>query len=318
MARFPLDAPIVVTGGGGFLGRRIVDRLTRAGYRSIVAPRSRDVNLTREVDVERLMTDVRPRLVIHAAGRVGGIWANSNYPGSAYYENLMMATLVMEHARRAGVEKVVNVSSVCAYPNITPVPFREENIWSGYPDASMAPYGLAKRMMAVQSEAYRREFGFNSIVLLMANLYGPGDNFDPRTSHVIPGLIGKFVEAKARGDAAVVAWGDGTPTREFLYVDDAADAIVLAAERYDASDPVNIGSSHELTIRELTEQIARAVGFTGAVEWDTSRPNGQPRRKLDVSKAEALFGFRSRTGLVEGLRATVDWYQANRAPVATR
>jgi GDP-L-fucose synthase len=312
MTRFPPDSSIVVTGGAGFLGRAIVARLGQLGYRRVHAPRSRDYDLTTERDVERMYVDLRPDVVIHAAGRVGGILANRTHPGEFYYRNLIMATLLLEHARRNGVAKYVGVSSICAYPKITPIPFREENLWEGYPDETMAPYGLAKRMMIVQAQAYREEYGFNAITLLPVNLYGPHDDFDPDNSHVVAALIRKFVEAVERGLPTVTVWGDGSPTREFLYVDDAAKAICLATERYDGPEPVNVGSSHELSIRDLAEQVAQVTGFRGTLEWDTSKPNGQPRRKLDVSRAEALFGFRSRTSFAEGLARTVEWYWAQR------
>jgi GDP-L-fucose synthase len=306
--RFGRDARLVVTGGAGFLGRAVVDRLRREGYTNIFVPRSRDYDLTREVNVERLYADTGAEIVLHLAARVGGIGANRENAGSFFYDNLTMGTMLMEHGRRAGVEKFLALGTVCAYPKFTPVPFREDHLWEGYPEETNAPYGLAKKMLLVQSQAYRQQYDFNSIFLLPVNLYGPGDNFDPASSHVIPALVRKFVEAKARGESTVTAWGDGSPTREFLYVDDAADGIVLALERYDSSEPVNIGSSFEISIRDLTAEVASAVGFDGRVEWDATKPNGQPRRKLDVSRAESLFGFRATTSFADGLRQTVDWY----------
>jgi GDP-L-fucose synthase len=301
---------VVVTGGAGFLGRAVVERLKRGGYRDVVVPRSRDFDLTQETSVERLYAETRPQVVIHLAARVGGIGANRENPGSFFYDNLMMGTMLMEHGRRNGVAKFVAVGTVCAYPKYTPVPFREEELWNGYPEETNAPYGLAKKMLLVQAQAYRQQYGFDAIYLLPVNLYGPGDNFDPASSHVIPALIRKFVEAKERGEHTVTAWGDGSPTREFLYVEDAAEAIWLATERYDGPEPVNLGSSYEISIKELTETIARTVGFEGEIVWDTSMPNGQPRRQLDASRAEELFGFRARTPLREGIERTVAWYRS--------
>jgi len=257
-----------------------------------------------------LLADSRPDIVIHLAARVGGIGANREHPAEFFYDNLMMGVQLLHESWKAGVQKFVAIGTVCAYPKFTPVPFREEDLWNGYPEETNAPYGLAKKMLLVQSQAYREQYGFNSIFLLPVNLYGPGDNFDPDSSHVIPALIKKFVEAKQRGNKQVVAWGDGSPTREFLYVDDAAEAIVLAAREYDSSEPVNIGSSFEISIRELTELIAELVGYEGEVVWDTTKPNGQPRRKLDISRANREFGFRSRTPFRDGLRQTIDWYLA--------
>ncbi|HEV8634537.1 MAG TPA: GDP-L-fucose synthase [Chloroflexota bacterium] len=317
MPRFDRHARIVVTGGAGFLGRTVVARLEREGYRNVLVPRSQDYDLTREDAVERLYTDHPPEVVIHLAAHVGGIGANRANPGSFYYDNLMMGAMLMEHGRRAGVRKFVAIGTVCAYPKHTPVPFREDDLWNGYPEETNAPYGLAKKMLLVQAQAYRQQYGFNAIYLLPVNLYGPGDNFDPESSHVIPALIRKFVEAKERGEPTVTAWGDGSPTREFLYVDDAAEAIVLATERYDQPEPVNVGSSFEISIRELTETIARIVGYDRRIVWDTSKPNGQPRRKLDVGRAERRFGFRASTSFEDGLRRTVEWYLSNRpAPTA--
>jgi GDP-L-fucose synthase len=321
MPRFAPQTPIIVTGGAGFLGQAVVRELTRLGYRNVVVPRSREYDLTREADVARLYADVRPAAVVHLAARVGGIGANRASPGSFYYDNLVMGALLMEHGRRAGVQKFVAIGTVCAYPKHTPVPFREDDLWNGYPEETNAPYGLAKKMLLVQAQAYRQQYGFNAIYLLPVNLYGPNDNFDPESSHVIPALIRKFVEAKERGEPTVTAWGDGTPTREFLYVDDAARGILLALESYDGAEPVNIGSSFEISIRDLTETIARVVGYSGRITWDTSKPNGQPRRKLDVSRAERLFGFRATTPFEDGLRRTAAWYVAQRQtapPVGAR
>jgi GDP-L-fucose synthase len=261
--------------------------------------------------VRGVLAAARPRLVIHAAALVGGIGANLAHPAEFFYDNLMMGTLLLHESWRAGVEKFVALGTVCAYPKFTPVPFREDDLWNGYPEETNAPYGLAKKMALVQSQAYRAQYGFNSIFLLPVNLYGPGDNFDPASSHVIPALIRKCVEAKARGESEVVVWGDGTPTREFLFVDDAVEGIRLAAERYNGGEPVNLGSAFEISIRELVTTIARLVGFEGAIVFDTRRPNGQPRRKLDVSRAEAAFGFHSTTPFEAGLQRTVAWYLAN-------
>ena len=314
MPRFAEDAAIVVTGGAGFLGRAVVQRLEAEGYRNIVVPRSAQYDLTREADVERLYADHRLEAVIHLAARVGGIGANRANPGSFFYDNLMMGVMLMEHGRRSGVRKFLAVGTVCAYPKHTPVPFHEEALWDGYPEETNAPYGLAKKMLLVQAQSYRQQYGFNATYLLPVNLYGPGDNFHPENAHVIPDLIRKFVEAKETGARSVTLWGDGSPTREFLYVDDAADAIVRAFEQYDDSEPVNVGSSFEISIKDLAETVARVVGFQGEVVWDTSKPNGQPRRKLDVSRAEKLFGFRSTTPFDEGLRRTLAWYARSHQP----
>jgi GDP-L-fucose synthase len=283
--------------------------MREAGYGRIAIPRSREYDLTREAAVERLYRDVRPSLVIHLAARVGGIGANRANPGTFFYDNLVMGALLMEYARRYEVGKFVAVGTICAYPKYTPVPFREEDLWEGYPEETNAPYGLAKKMLLVQAQAYRQQYGFNAIYLLPVNLYGPGDNADPRSSHVIPALIRKCIDARNAGAPSITVWGDGSPTREFLYVEDAADAIMLAAERYDGDLPVNLGSGMEISIKELVQIICRMTGFRGEVGWDTSQPNGQPRRCLDTSRAEALFGFRARTPFEEGLRQTIDWYE---------
>lgn len=309
MKRFGPDASIVVTGGAGFLGRAVVARLRAEGCRQIAVPRSAQYDLTHETAVARMYDDLSPEVVIHLAARVGGIGANRLNPGSFFYDNLMMGALLMEQARRRGCAKFVAIGTVCAYPKHTPVPFSEEDLWSGYPEETNAPYGIAKKMLLVQAQSYRQQYGFDAIYLLPTNLYGPGDNFDPESSHVIPALIRKFVEAKERGDRTVVAWGDGSPTREFLYVDDAADAVVRATDLYSGPDPVNIGSQFEISIRDLTHQVATAVGYDGQVVWDTSKPNGQPRRKLDVSRAAQYFGFRASTPFDVGLRQTVEWYR---------
>jgi GDP-L-fucose synthase len=304
---------VAVTGGAGFLGTHVVAALESRGCRHIVVPRKSEYDLTREDAVVRFYADHRPDVVLHLAAVVGGIGANRENPGRFFYDNLIMGALTMEHARLSGVKKYVAIGTICCYPKFTPVPFREEELWNGYPEETNAPYGLAKKMLAVQSQAYRDQYGFNSIFLLPVNLYGPGDNFDPASSHVIPALVRKFVEAQERGDRQVVVWGDGTATREFLYVTDAAEGILLAAERYDGSDPVNLGAGFEISIRELAHKIAALTGFTGDLTWDTAKPNGQPRRCLDVSRAEQLFGFRATTSFDAGLKTTVEWYlQAQR------
>jgi GDP-L-fucose synthase len=288
----------------------VVQRLKDGGCTDIFVPRSAQYDLVEPGAATRLLRDARPDVVIHLAARVGGIGANREHPAEFFYDNLIMGVQLMHEAWKANVGKFVAVGTVCAYPKHTPVPFHEEDLWNGYPEETNAPYGLAKKMLLVQSQTYREQYGFNSIFLLPVNLYGPGDNFNPESSHVIPALIKKFVEAKQRGDSQVEAWGDGSPTREFLYVDDAAEGIVLAARDYEGSEPVNIGSSFEISIRELTETIAELVGYEGSVAWDTSKPNGQPRRKLDTSRAEKGFGFRASTPFREGLLNTINWYMA--------
>lgn len=304
---------VIVTGGAGFLGSFVVQRLHARGAAQVIVPRSRDYDLRNGDAIRQLLADTAAPdpvdLVIHLAARVGGIGANRERPAEFFYDNLMMSSPLLHESWRAGVGKFVAIGTVCAYPKWTPVPFREDDLWNGYPEETNAPYGLAKKMMLVQSQAYREQYGFNSIFLLPVNLYGPGDNFDPASSHVIPALIRKCLEAQAAGQDEIVAWGDGSPTREFLYVEDAAEGILLAAERYDSSEPVNLGSAFEISIRELLETIARVTGFQGRIVWDTSKPNGQPRRKLDVSRAWERFGFQSSTPFAEGLRRTVQWYR---------
>lgn len=305
---FWTDQRFVVTGGAGFLGRSVVSALQARGADQVFVPRSADYDLRQHEAVLDLLTDTRPDVIIHLAAVVGGIGANRARPADFFYENLMMGTQLFHEAWKASVKKFVTVGTVCAYPKFTPIPFHEESLWDGYPEETNAPYGLAKKMLLVQGQSYRQQYGFNSIYLLPTNLYGPRDNFDLETSHVIPALIRKFVEAKARGDHQVVAWGTGSPTREFLYVDDAAEGILLAAERYNKADPVNIGSGQEISIRDLTELVAELVGFEGEVVWDSTKPDGQPRRALDTSRAEQEFGFRGRTSFRDGLRQTVEWY----------
>lgn len=298
----------MVTGGGGFLGKAVVRRLVEAGADEVFVPRSQDSDLRTLEGISRALADGRPQLVIHLAAVVGGIGANRENPGRFFYDNAIMGIQLMEQARLARVEKFVTIGTVCAYPKHTPIPFREDDLWNGYPEETNAPYGLAKKMLLVQGQAYRQQYGFNTIHLIPVNLYGPGDNFDPKTSHVIPALIKKCVDARNRGDPFIEVWGTGLASREFIYVDDAADGIVLAAERYDEPEPVNLGVDAEITIRELAELIARLTGFTGELRWDATKPDGQPRRALDTSRATAAFAFSAATSLEEGLRRTVDWY----------
>jgi GDP-L-fucose synthase len=303
---------IAVTGGGGFLGAALLERLRALGCppSQVVSVRKADFDLVHEADVKRLFDVHRPDVVIHLAAVVGGIGANRENPGSFYYQNLIMGAMLMEYARQAGVEKFVAIGTICAYPKFTPVPFREEDLWVGYPEETNAPYGIAKKGLLVQSQAYRAQYGFNSIYLLPVNLYGPRDNFDPRSSHVIPALIRKCVEAVERGDEVLEVWGTGRATREFLYVDDAAEAIVLATEHYDGAEPVNLGAGFEISIKDLAEKIARLAGFRGRLVWDPTLPDGQPRRCLDTTRAAAFFGFRASTPFDEGLRRTIEWYRS--------
>jgi GDP-L-fucose synthase len=299
---------VLVTGGAGFLGSHVVDTLRRQGCREVIVPRSRDYNLVSGADVRQLLRDARPDVVVHLAARVGGIGANRDQPAEFFYDNLMMGTQMMHESWRAHVDKFVAIGTVCAYPKNTATPFREETLWDGYPEETNAPYGLAKKMLLVQAQAYRQQYGFNAIYLLPVNLYGPEDNFDPVNSHVIPALIKKFVEAKKQGLSAVEVWGTGLATREFLYVQDAAEGIVLATQHYDGVEPVNLGSGMEISIRELAELIARITGFEGKIIFDTSKPDGQPRRRLDTERAATWFGFRASTPFDQGLRETIQWY----------
>jgi GDP-L-fucose synthase len=303
---------VVVTGGAGFLGGFVVDRL-RASGADVFVPRSKDYDLVDRAAARRLLADARPELVVHLAARVGGIGANRENPGRFLFENLMMGAQLLEECRLAGVPKVVSAATVCAYPKFAPVPFSEDDLWNGYPEETNAPYGLAKKMLLAQSQAYRQQYGTNSVVLFPVNLYGPRDNFDLESSHVIPALIRKCVDARDARAGEVVLWGDGSPTREFLYVEDAAEGIVLAAERYDSSDPVNLGSGREISIRDLAALIAKLTGFTGRFRWDTTKPNGQPRRRLDVTRAKERFGFTARTSFEEGLEKTIAWYETHAA-----
>ena len=307
---------VIVTGGAGFLGSFVVERLKREGCDEVIVPRSAACDLRDPNAIQRLLSDTRPHVIIHLAAVVGGIGANRENPGKYFYDNAIMGIQLMEYARLHGVEKFVAAGTICAYPKHTPVPFKEEDLWIGYPEETNAPYGLAKKMMLVQAQAYRQQYGFNAIYLLPVNLYGPRDNFDLHSSHVIPALIRKCVEAKDRGDRQITLWGDGTPTREFLYVEDAAEGIVLAAERYDGAEPVNLGTGTEITIRDLATTIAEAVGFEGEIRWDVTQPNGQPRRCLDTSRAEALFGFKAKTSFSDGVRQTIAWYRNHQADPA--
>jgi GDP-L-fucose synthase len=309
---------VVVTGGAGFLGRSVVAALERRRPAEVIVPRSRTYDLRDGEQVRRLLAEARPDVVIHLAARVGGIGANLAHPAEFFYDNLMMGCQLQHEAWRAGVAKFVGVSTICAYPKFTPIPFREEDLWNGYPEETNAPYGMAKKMLLVQSQAYREEYGFNAIHLLPVNLYGPGDHFDPETSHVIPAVIRKCLEAVDSGAPEIVCWGDGTPTREFLYVDDAAEGIVLATERYDGAEPVNLGAAREISIKDLVQTIVDATGYQGNVVWDTKRPNGQPRRCVDASRAERLFGFRAGTPFDVGLRRTVQWYRTARQEAHAR
>lgn len=299
---------ITVTGGAGFLGTYVVRKLRESGGQNIFVPRSKDYNLVDNEAVKRLYQDSKPDIVIHLAAVVGGIGANRENPGKFFYDNLMMGIQMMERGRLSGIDKFVAIGTVCAYPKFTPVPFKEEDLWNGYPEETNAPYGLAKKMLLVQAQAYRQQYGFNAIFLLPVNLYGPGDNFDPQSSHVIPALIKKCVDATKSGEEEIVVWGTGKPTREFIYVEDAAEGIVLATEKYNKSEPVNLGSDFEISTKALVSLIARLTGFKGRITWDTSKPDGQPRRRLDTSRAEREFGFRAKTKFEEGLRKTIKWY----------
>jgi GDP-L-fucose synthase len=315
---------VIVTGGKGFLGTVVVEKLRQRGASQISVPSIETYDLTQKQAIQRLFEDnglsqvsqtplkggnaASQTIVIHLAALVGGIEANRTRPAEFFYDNLMMGVQLMHEAWQRGVDKFVVIGTICAYPKITPVPFREEDLWEGYPEETNAPYGLAKKMLLVQAQAYRQQYAFNAIYLLPVNLYGPRDNFDPTTSHVIPALIRKFIEARETGQESVIVWGDGSPTREFLYVDDAAEGILLATERYNDSQPVNLGSGMEISINDLAELIARLTGFTGKLDWDTTKPNGQPRRSLDTSKAEQFFGFRAQMPFEEGLKRTIEWY----------
>jgi len=312
MSEFFKDRRIVVTGGAGFLGGYIIDGLQKRGCKNILVPKIEDYNLINLPDVIRMYDDMKPDIVIHLAAVVGGIGANRQHPGKFFYENLMMGVQLIEQGRLRNLEKFVALGTVCSYPKFTPVPFKEDDLWNGYPEETNAPYGLAKKMLLVQSQSYRTEYGFNSIFLVPVNLYGPGDNFNPDSSHVIPALIKKCVDAIDAGDDHIVCWGTGKASREFIYVEDAAEGILLAAERYNGPQPVNIGAGFEITIKDLVDKIVKLTGFKGQIRWDSSSPDGQPRRRLDVSRAKQLFGFEAQMSFDEGLKRTIDWFLKNR------
>jgi len=311
VAAFWSDKRVVVTGGAGFLGSFLVEHLRAKDCRAVVVPRSKDYDLVEMDAVRRLYADAKPDVVIHLAARVGGIGANQANPGRFFYDNLMMGTQLIELGRQLGIKKFVAIGTICAYPKYAPIPFKEDDLWAGFPEETNAPYGLAKKMMLVQSQAYRQQYGFNSIVLFPVNLYGPRDNFDLETSHVIPALIRKCAEAQQNGKPEIVLWGDGTPTREFLYVEDAAEGILLAAEQYNDSRPLNLGTGEELSIKTLAGIIAAEVGFHGRILWDPTKPNGQPRRCLDISRIKQTIGFQPTHSLRDGLKKTIQWYRAN-------
>ena len=310
---FLANKRVLVTGGAGFFGSFVVDRLRAVGAEQIIVPRSRDYDLVDRTATHRLFAETKPDVVFHLAGKVGGIGANRANPGLFLFENAMMGLHVIEEARLAKTAKVVVAGTICAYPKFAPIPFKEEDLWNGYPEETNAPYGVAKKMLLVQAQAYREQYGLDTVMLFPVNMYGPRDNFDLETSHVIPAMIRKFHTAKEQGAVTVTLWGDGTPTREFIYSEDAAEGMVLAGERYDSSDPVNLGSGNEISIAEIAKTIAAVVGYSGSIVWDTSQPNGQPRRRLDVSRATERFGFTAKTTLAQGLANTVAWYLEHRA-----
>lgn len=315
---------VIVTGGGGFLGSFVVEKLKERGATDIFVPRKKDYDLTQREAIERLYVDAlkgadpKNAVIIHLAANVGGIGANREHPAEFFYDNMIMGVELMHQAYKHGVGKFVATGTVCAYPKFTPVPFKEDDIWNGYPEETNAPYGLAKKMMLVQAQTYRQQYGFNAIYLLPVNLYGPRDNFNLQTSHVIPALIRKAIEAGERGDKELPAWGDGSPTREFLYVEDAADGILTATEKYNGDLPVNLGSGYEISIKDLTEMVARLTGFTGKIVWQTDKPNGQPRRGLDVSRAKELFGWSAQVPFEEGMKRTIEWFKENKERIESR
>ncbi len=314
MTEFWPGRRVMVTGGGGFLGQAVVKRLGAAGADKIFVPRSSEYDLRTKEGIDRALAEGRPQMIIHLAAVVGGIGANRENPGRFFYENAIMGIQLMEQARLAAMEKFVTIGTVCSYPKFTPVPFHEDDLWNGYPEETNAPYGLAKKMLLVQGQAYRQQYGFDVIHLIPVNLFGPGDNFDPRSSHVIPALIKKCVDAREGADAFIEVWGTGSASREFLYVDDAAEGIVLAGERYDGSEPVNLGVGQEISIRELVERIAELTRYKGELRWDATKPDGQPRRALDAARARERFGFVAMTSFDDGLRRTVEWYESGLAP----
>lgn len=313
MSDFFKNRRIVVTGGDGFLGGYVIEGLRKKGCENILVPKIEDYDLVKIEDIRRMYGDMKPDVVIHLAAVVGGIGANLEHPGEFFYKNLMMGVQLIEEGRLRGIEKFVAIGTICAYPKFTPVPFREEDIWNGYPEETNAPYGLAKKMLLVQSQAYRAEYGFNSVFLLPVNLYGPGDNFEPRSSHVIPAIIKKCVDAMKSEDGFIECWGTGNVSREFIYAADAAEGILLATELYNGPEPVNVGTGFEIKIRDLVEKIARLTGFEGRIRWDTSKPDGQPRRCLDVSRAKEFFGFEAKTPFDVGLKNTIEWYKEHRS-----
>ena len=312
MSTYFTQRRFVVTGGAGFLGSFVVERLKARGASTIVIPRSSECDLRRMDHIEQLLKDARPDVVIHLAAVVGGIGANRENPGKYFYENLMMGVQLIEACRVAKIPKFVGVGTICSYPKFTPVPFKEDDLWNGYPEETNAPYGLAKKMLLVQVQAYRQQYGFNGLHLLPVNLYGPRDNFDPKSSHVIPALIKKCVDAKESNAPYIEVWGDGSASREFIYADDAAEGILLATEKYESSEPLNLGTGREITIKNLVELIVKLTGYQGEIRWDPSQPNGQPRRCLDTTRATREIGFTAATGFEAGLKATIDWYVANR------
>lgn len=312
-ADFWASKKVCVTGGAGFLGKVVVRKLKERGVKDIFIPHIEDYDLVKLEDITRMLDDSKPDLIIHLAAQVGGIGANREHPAEFFYNNLMMGVQLMHRAWETGVEKFVAIGTICAYPKFTPIPFNEDNLWNGYPEETNAPYGLAKKMLLVQAQSYRQQYDYNAIFLLPVNLYGPADNFNPKSSHVIPALIRKCLEAVDAGKEEIVVWGDGSPTREFLYVEDAAEGILLAAENYDGPLPVNLGSGYEISIKDLVELIAKLTGFKGKLVWDTTKPNGQPRRALNTDRALELFGFKAGMAFEQGLKNTIEWYKENRS-----
>jgi GDP-L-fucose synthase len=310
------DKRVCVTGGAGFLGSFVLKKLEERGANKVFIPHIEEYDLTQPDEIDRVLKDARPDVIIHLAALAGGIGANRERPAEFFYKNLMMGVPLMHRAWETGVEKFVAIGTICAYPKFTPIPFKEENLWEGYPEETNAPYGLAKKMLLVQAQAYREQYNFNAIYLLPVNLYGPRDNFNLKTSHVIPALIRKCIEAKERGDKEIVAWGTGSPTREFLYAGDAAEGILLAAEKYDGSEPVNLGSGMEISIKDLIELIAKLTEFEGEIVWDSSKPDGQPRRALDTERAYQYFGFKAQMSFEEGLRHTIEWFKENQSKIS--